>query len=215
MPEFEDRRHAGQALAAALGERQLDNPLVLALPRGGVPIGHEIAKALSAPLDILLVRKIGAPGNEEFALGAVVDGPRPQWVVDDEAMRLFSPPAGWFEQQVQVQLEEIERRRALYCGPRLAQPLADRDLILVDDGLATGSTVRVALKAIRNHHPRRVLLAVPVGPRETLERLQAEVDEVVCLTRPEPFRAVGNHYRDFSQVSDLEVMQLLAPAARL
>ena len=213
-PEFDDRQHAGQALAAALREQVLDDPLILALPRGGVPVGHEIAKALRAPLDILLVRKIGAPGNEEFAIGAVVDGPRPHWVVDEDALRLFAPPPGWFEQQLQVQLAEIERRRALYCGPRLAQPLAGRDLVLVDDGLATGSTVRVALEAIRQQQPRRVLLAVPLGPRETLQRLRGEVDELICLATPEPFLAVGNHYRDFTQVSDLEVMALLTPAAR-
>ena len=213
-PEFTNRQQAGRALAAALSEQTLDDPLILALPRGGVPVGHEIAKVLRAPLDILLVRKIGAPGHEEFALGAVVDGAQPQWVVDEDALRRFAPPPGWFEQQVQAQLAEIERRRALYCGPRQAQPLDGRDLVLVDDGLATGSTVRVALKAIARQQPRRVLLAVPVGPRETVQRLGDEVDGLICLATPEPFYAVGNHYRDFTQVSDLEVMALLAPAAR-
>src|SRR5690606_1235220 len=176
-----------------------------------VPLGYEIARALGAPLDILLVRKIGAPDNEEFALGAVVDGADPQWVVDEEMLRLFDPPPGWVAQQVSAQLREIERRRALYCGSRLPVPLEGRDLLLVDDGLATGSTARVAIQALRGASGRRIVLAVPVGPAETVERLRPLVDELVCLATPEPFRAVGNHYRDFRQLSDQEVVALLSP----
>lgn len=212
--QFADRHQAGRALAAALRDLPLSHPVVLALPRGGVPVAHEIAKALEAPLDILLVRKIGAPDNEEFALGAVVDGADPQWVVDEDMLRLFDPPPGWFSRQVDEQLREIERRRALYCGPRLPVPLQNRELVLVDDGVATGSTVRVALQALRGAGAARVVLAVPVGPAETLARLRPLVDELICLVTPEPFRAVGNHYRDFRQVSDLEVMELLSPGAR-
>lgn len=212
--QFADRHQAGRALAAALRDLPLSHPVVLALPRGGVPVAHEIAKVLGAPLDILLVRKIGAPDNEEFALGAVVDGADPQWVVDEDMLRLFDPPPGWFSRQVDEQLREIERRRALYCGPRLPVPLQNRELVLVDDGVATGSTVRVALQALRGAGAARVVLAVPVGPAETLARLRPLVDELICLVTPEPFRAVGNHYRDFRQVSDLEVMELLSPGAR-
>lgn len=214
---FEDRRQAGQALAAVLRERvvnaaPLHNPLVLALPRGGVPVAHEIAKVLNAPLDILLVRKIGAPGHEEFALGAVVDGIEPKWVVDEEMLKLFAPPPGWFDQQLATQLLEIERRRSLYCGARLPLAMQGRDVILVDDGLATGSTVRAALRALPDHHPRRIILAVPVGAAQTIERLRPQVDALVCLMTPDPFRAVGLHYRNFEQVSDREVIDLLTPA---
>lgn len=212
-PAFRDRHHAGQALAAVLGERSWQHPVVLALPRGGVPIDHEIARALSAPLDILLVRKIGAPGHEEYALGAVVDGDEPQCVVDEDMLRLFNPSPDWFAGQMAKQLREIERRRALYRGSRPTVPLERRDLIVVDDGLATGSSARVALKALRHRKPRGIVLAVPVGPLETIEKLRPEVDELFCLEMPEPFRAVGLHYEDFPQVTDLEVMELLAAGA--
>lgn len=213
--EFSDRHQAGQALVGALRDLQLRDPVILALPRGGVPVAHPIAQALGAPLDILLARKIGAPGHEEFALGAVVDGVEPQWVVDEEMLDRFDPAPGWFAQQVTEQLREIERRRALYCGPRLPVPLENREVVLVDDGLATGSTVRVALQGLRRQRPRRVVLAVPVGPSATVEKLRPLVDELICLVTPEPFRAVGDHYLDFRQVSDLEVMQLLSPGARI
>lgn len=212
---FSDRHQAGQALANVLRDLQLQDPVVLALPRGGVPVGHPIARALGAPLDVLLVRKIGAPGQEELALGAVVDGVEPQWLVDEDMLRLFDPAPGWFAQQVTEQLREIERRRALYCGPRQPLVLENREVILVDDGLATGSTARVALQGLRKQRPRRVTLAVPVGPRETVEKLRPLVDELICLLTPEPFRAVGDHYLDFRQVSDLEVMELLSPGARI
>lgn len=212
---FSDRHQAGQALANVLRDLQLHDPVVLALPRGGVPVGHPIARALGAPLDVLLVRKIGAPGQEELALGAVVDGVEPQWLVDEDMLRLFDPAPGWFAQQVTEQLREIERRRALYCGPRQPLVLENREVILVDDGLATGSTARVALQGLRKQRPRRVTLAVPVGPRETVEKLRPLVDELICLLTPEPFRAVGDHYLDFRQVSDLEVMELLSPGARI
>lgn len=208
-PHYTNRRHAGVALAMALRDLRLDNPLVLALPRGGVPVAKEIARALHAPLDVLLVRKIGAPGHEEFALGAIVDGPEPNWVVDEQMLERLDPPAQWFEQQVLEQLRELERRRVLYRGSRPPAQLENRDLIVVDDGLATGSSVRAALKGLREHHPRRVILAVPVGPVETVEKLREQVDELVCLETPTPFRAVGDHYRDFHQLSDQEVINLL------
>ena len=144
--QYTNRRHAGVALAMVLRDMPLENPLVLALPRGGVPVGKEIARALGAPLDVLLVRKIGAPGNEEFALGAIVDGPEPNWVVDEQMLERYDPPPEWFEQQVLEQIRELERRRLLYRGAKAPARLADRDLIVVDDGLATGSSMRAALQ---------------------------------------------------------------------
>jgi predicted phosphoribosyltransferase len=209
-PRYTNRRHAGVALAMALRDMPLEDPLVLALPRGGVPVAKEIARALGAPLDVLLVRKIGAPGNEEFALGAIVDGPGPSWVVDERMLERFDPPPEWFEQQVLEQIRELERRRVLYRGVRAPAQLEDRDLIVVDDGLATGSSMRAALKGLRAHHPHKVVLAVPVGPAETVQKLRDEVDALVCLDTPSPFRAVGDHYRDFHQLSDQEVIDLLA-----
>ncbi|MFJ3054053.1 MULTISPECIES: phosphoribosyltransferase [Pseudomonas nitroreducens/multiresinivorans group] len=208
--QYTNRRHAGVALAMALRDMPLENPLILALPRGGVPVGKEIARALGAPLDVLLVRKIGAPGNEEYALGAIVDGPEPNWVVDEQMLERFDPPPEWFEQQVLEQLRELQRRRLLYRGAKAPAALEDRDVIVVDDGLATGSSVRAALKGLREHHPHRVILAVPVGPAETVEKLRPEVDALVCLETPAPFHAVGDYYRDFHQLSDQEVIDLLA-----
>lgn len=208
--QYTNRRHAGVALAMVLRDMSLENPLVLALPRGGVPVGKEIARALGAPLDVLLVRKIGAPGNEELALGAIVDGPEPNWVVDEQMLERFDPPPEWFEQQVLEQLRELERRRVLYRGVKAPAQLEDRDLIVVDDGLATGSSMRAALKCLRAHHPHKVVLAVPVGPAETVQKLRDEVDALICLDTPSPFRAVGDHYRDFHQLSDQEVIDLLA-----
>jgi len=209
-PQFTNRRHAGVALAMALRNLTLLDPLVLALPRGGVPVGREIARALQAQLDVLLVRKIGAPGHEEFALGAIVDGTEPNWVVDERMLDRFDPPPDWFEQQVLEQIRELERRRVLYRGAKAPARLEDRDLIIVDDGLATGSSVRAALKGLREHHPRRVIVAVPVGPAETVAKLREEVDDLVCLETPTPFRSVGDHYRDFHQLSDQEVIDLLS-----
>jgi len=209
-PRYTNRRHAGIALAMVLREMPLVTPLILALPRGGVPVAKEISRILDAPLDVLLVRKIGAPDNEELALGAIVDGPEPNWVVDEQMIERFDPPPQWFEQQVLEQLRELERRRLLYRGVKAPAQLQGRDLIVVDDGLATGSSMRAALKGLRTHHPHKVVLAVPVGPAETVQKLRDEVDALVCLDTPSPFRAVGDHYRDFHQLSDQEVIDLLA-----
>ncbi|MEL7940144.1 phosphoribosyltransferase [Pseudomonas delhiensis] len=160
MNAFDDRRHAGKALAEALRERPMHEPLLLALPRGGVPVAYEISLALQYPLELLLVRKIGAPGHEEYAVGAVVEGDPPRWVKDEDLLRQLRVAPDWFERRLAEQLREIERRRARYCG---RQPLASRrgrDLILVDDGLATGNSVRAALQALREDGPRRIILAV-------------------------------------------------------
>ncbi|WP_417777216.1 phosphoribosyltransferase [Stutzerimonas xanthomarina] len=216
MPEsqlFRDRNHAGQELAEALQHLAANSPLVLALPRGGVPVAFEVAKRLSAPLDLVLVRKIGAPGNEELALGAVIDGAEPKWVINQELLHQIAPPPNWFEEEMQRQLTELERRRKRYCGERPAPVLTDRCVIVIDDGIATGATVRAALKGLKQSKPSHVVLAVPVGPRDVIEMLKTEVDELVCLAMPEPFIGVGCHYRDFEQTSDEQVVDLLARAA--
>lgn len=210
---FADRRDAGEKLAQAVKVLELVNPLVLALPRGGVPVGFEVARTLGAPLGILLVRKIGAPGHEEYGIGALVDGASPQVVIDEAAARLVGADQAYIDRQVARQLEEIERRRAAYrTGPPI--PLAGRTVIVVDDGIATGGTVRAALKALAKGAVGRIVLAVPLAPRDVLPELRALCDEVVCLSSPEPFYAVGAHYGDFIQTEDDEVVRLLAEARK-
>lgn len=210
---FRNRTEAGQALAARLQAMGLTEPVVLALPRGGVPVGYEVAKALGAPLDVILVRKIGAPGHEEFGIGAVVDGSAPQTVIDEATARMAGATPDYIQRKVAEELALIERRRAAYrAGPPI--PLDGRTAVLVDDGIATGNTVQVALQALAGASPARIVLAVPVAPRDTLSRLSTLCDDIVCLTVPEPFYAVGAHYRDFGQTSDDEVVQLLASARR-
>ncbi len=211
-PVFADRRDAGRRLAAALRGYARENPLVLALPRGGVPVGYEVARELGAPLDLVFVRKIGAPAQPELGLGAVVDGDDPQLVVNEDVVREVRPPPGYVEAEARRQLAEIERRRQLYRGGRPPEPVANRTVIVVDDGIATGGTVRAVLRALARLGPRRRILAVPVAPRETVEALRAEADDVVCLAMPEPFYAVGAHYDDFAQTEDRDVIELLAMA---
>lgn len=205
---FLDRREAGRLLGAALARLKLDNPVVLALPRGGVPVGYEVAKQLGAPLDILLVRKIGAPGHEEYGIGALVDGASPQVVIDEAAARITGADKAYIDRIVARELAELERRRAAY-RTRPPEDLAGRVVVLVDDGIATGGTVRAAVKGLKQSGARRVVLAVPVAPADTLRELKALCDEVVCLITPEPFYAVGAHYRDFDQTTDEEVIHFL------
>lgn len=209
---FKDRTDAGRQLAQALVGLAKSDPLVFALPRGGVPVAFEVAKALHAPLGILLVRKIGAPGHAEYGIGAVVDGMNPQLVLNEEAMEIVRPSRQYIEAEKTRQLAEIERRRALYFGERPPLSVEGRTVVLVDDGIATGGTVRVALKALRRDRAAHIILAVPVAPRDTVDVIRAEADEVVCLATPEPFRAVGLHYEDFDQTTDDEVIDLLRRA---
>jgi putative phosphoribosyl transferase len=208
-----DRRSAGLALAQALLRDRPPGPVVvLALPRGGVPIGAEIARALDAPLDLLLVRKIGAPWQPELAVAALVDGSPPDIVVDTQLMAMTGVDRAYVEARAQIEQQEIERRRRAYLGGRAPLPLQGVTVIVVDDGIATGTTARAALKALRRRQPARLMLAVPVGPRDTLAALRKEVDDLVCLAEPEPFHAIGLHYDDFHQVSDAEVLTALAAA---
>ena len=209
---FADRRDAGRRLALALEFLRGQDPLVLALPRGGVPVGFEVARALGAELDILLVRKIGAPGHEEYGLGAVVDGSNPQVIFNDDVMRDVAPSADYVEEEIRRQLKEIERRRSAYLGNRPPSSSTDRNVVLVDDGIATGGTIRAALRALRSLRPRRLIVAIPVAPPDVLVSLRREADDVICLQSPPNFRAVGLHYDDFSQIGDEEVVSLLGAA---
>ena len=207
---FADRKQAGKQLAQALLRYRNEDPVVLAIPRGGVPVGLEVACALDARLDIVLVRKIGAPFEPELAIAAVVDGDRPETVRNPEATTFPGISDTYMKEETARQLAEIERRRALYLGSRPRPQIEGRTAILVDDGIATGATVRAALIGVRRSKPRRLVLATPVAPPETIEALRKEADDVVCLASPEPFFAIGQFYETFDQLTDAEVIDLLA-----
>jgi putative phosphoribosyl transferase len=210
---FADRAEAGMLLAERLQRMRLREPiLVLALPRGGVPVAAEIARALHAPLDLLLVRKIGAPGEPELAVGAVAEGDPPELVIDAEVQRISGADARYIEATAQRELQEIARRRQRYLLGRAPPQVEGCSVIVVDDGIATGSTMRAALRAIRRRRPAALVLAVPVAAADTLASLSEEADRVVCLAQPSPFRAVGLHYDDFHQVEDDEVLDALQAA---
>ncbi len=206
-----NREEAGRLLAERLGAYRDRAPLVLALPRGGVPVAAEIARALHAPLDLLFVRKVGVPWQPELAYAALVDGNPPELVINEEVARYEPLEDSVLAEAVRDETAEIERRRRIYMAGREPLEVAGRCVILVDDGLATGTTARAALQALRRRRPSRLVLAVPVAPADTLSALRPLVDELVCLATPEPFRAIGLHYDDFHQLDDEEVLALLSP----
>ncbi len=209
MP-FIDRTDAGRQLAKALARYKAQRPVVLALPRGGVPVAAEVAAVLDAPLDLILVRKIGVPFQPELAMGAVVDGGKPVIVRNEDVISLTGVSEQEFNATCDRQLAEIERRRKLYLGDRPHPQIAGRTVIVVDDGIATGATTRAALQAIRMRKPSKLVLAVPVAPTEFLKELRDEADEIICLEDYEDFGAIGLFYSDFAQVSDTEVIEILA-----
>ncbi len=210
-PRFRDRFHAGRRLAAALAPYAgRPNLLVLALPRGGVPVGYEVARALNAPLDVMLVRKLGVPGYEELAMGAIASGGIR--VLSDDIVSAFRIPERAIAAIASREQQELERREKMYRNDLPPPDIRGRTVILVDDGLATGSTMRAAAAALRTQHPEKLVVAVPVAPPETCAMLRNEVDDVVCAIVPELFLAVGNWYSDFSQTSDEEVRELLQAA---
>src|SRR5918998_6924349 len=212
-PRFRDRAQAGRALAEPLRRYAgREDALVLGLPRGGVPVAFEIAQALDVPLDVFLVRKLGVPGHEELALGAIATGGTR--VLNRRVVESLDIPREWIEAIDAREMRELDRRERAYRGDRPPPDLTDRVVILVDDGLATGSTMIAAIRAVREDAPERVIVAVPVAPPEVCEALREEADEVHCLHTPHAFGAVGAWYSDFTQVTDDEVVALLERARR-
>jgi predicted phosphoribosyltransferase len=209
---FSDRTDAGRRLAVRLAELQLESPIIYALPRGGVPVAVEVARELGAPLDLVIVRKIGAPGYPEVAMGAVVDGDDPQLIVNDDVYAASGSDADGLERARQAELAEIERRRSRYLGDRPPLDPAGRTVVVVDDGLATGATAKAALAGLKRLGVGRTVLAVPVAPAETLREMRAMADDVVVLETPLDFWAIGQFYRDFHQLSDAETVRLLEQA---
>ena len=212
--QFLDRADAGRHLGEALKARYGNRPgvLVLGLPRGGIPVAYEVSKILVAPLDVFVVRKLGVPGHEELAMGAIARGGAV--VLNDDVVRALEIPRSTLNHVIERERHELERRERLYRGDRPLPPLAGISVILVDDGLATGASMHVAVQALRTHNPVTITVAVPVGAASTCGRFRRIADDVVCLTTPEPFYAVSGWYDDFSQTSDDEVFDVLTQAAQ-
>jgi putative phosphoribosyl transferase len=211
---FRDRKDAGERLAAQLLPFKDKAPVVLALPRGGVAIGFEIARLLGAPLDVVLVRKIGVPWQPELALGALADcgGGTPEIFIDERMQKALDIPPDYVRDETARQLAELERRRQIYCAGRPPVEIGGRTAIVVDDGIATGATMRVALRAVRRRGPAFLVLAAPVAAADTLAALASEADQTVCVAAPKGLGAIGYYYEDFHQMSDDEVTDLLARA---
>ena len=207
---YENRSDAGKRLTRELAAYKGQRPIILALPRGGVAVAAEVARALDAPLDLVLVRKLGVPMQPELAMGAIVDGAEPYIVRNEDILSLLALPEGEFERICERELAEIERRRKLYLRNRPRADVKGRTVIVVDDGIATGATTRAALRAIRKKGPQKLVLAVPVAPTSTVHELSGEADEIVCLQQHEPFYAIGLYYADFHQVGDQEVVGILS-----
>jgi putative phosphoribosyl transferase len=213
MVPFKDRRDAGKKLAQKLSAYSgHPNGLILALPRGGVPVAYEVAQALNVPLDIFIVRKLGVPGREELAFGAIASGG--VHVLNGDVVRMLSIPDEVIHFVAKREFQELQRREQLYRGDRPAPDVRNRTVILIDDGLATGASMRAAVAGLRAQHPSRIVIAVPTAAPETCEAFQSEVDEIVCAVTPELFYGVGRWYEDFSQVTDEEVRTLLQEADR-
>ncbi len=211
MTRYHDRTDAGRSLADALVSYADDPDVrVLALPRGGVPVAFEVARALHAPLDVVLVRKLGLPDHEEYAMGAIASGGLV--VLDRSAIARFGVSDEQISRTIERERRELERREQSYRGGRAPPEITGRTVILVDDGLATGASMHAAVAALREQHPKRVVVAVPLGASETCEAMRTEADDVVCAATPEPFLAIGLWYEDFSQTTDEEVRDLLARA---
>jgi putative phosphoribosyl transferase len=211
---FSDRLDAGKRLLERLPETDRKNTVVIALPRGGVPVGAVIAEGLGVPLDVILVRKVGAPMQPELAVAAVTDGKDMQITVNEAIKAELGLDDADIEELARKQLPEIERRREAYYEGREPTPLAGKTVIVVDDGVATGATMNSALRLIRKQKPARLILALPVAPADTIGQLAAHADDVVCLDTPTPFYAVGAHFADFTQVDDAEVVRLLRESRR-
>ena len=209
---FANRADAGRRLARELLQRKWRNPVVLGVPCGGVAVAVEVAHALRAPMDLVLVRKIGARGNPELAVGAIAEGAGCEPVLDLEAMEMTGTYRNYVEARARSELDEIARRRVLYLRGREPVPLAGCTAIIVDDGLATGTTARAVVKAVRARRPAQLVLAVPVASRQAVAALTPEVDLLVCLSQPAVFSAVGVHYGDFHQLCDEEVLAAVARA---
>ena len=209
MTVFQNRISAGRALADVLVTKNYIDPVILALPRGGVPVAVEIAKKLDAPIDLVMVRKIGLPRQRELAAAAIVNGDNPEIVVNEHIVSRAGLKKEDIDRLADKQLAEIRRRRSIYLKGRAQVSLEGRTAIIVDDGIATGATVRASLKAVRRKSPAKLVLAVPVAPADMVEALRQEVDELICLETPKYFQAIGQHYVDFSQVPDAEVVRLL------
>lgn len=207
---FVSREEAGRQLARRLKSMAIEDPVVFALPRGGVPVAAEVARELNAPLDLVLVRKIGAPGQPELAAAAIVDGPSPVLVENESVMRMLGLTSREISELAKPALAEIERRRKLYLGKRAPLDVSGKTAIVVDDGIATGTTARAALKALRSRNPRSLILAVPVAAPQAIAELGRDADRTVALLAPADFYAVGPYYQDFHQLTDDEVTATLS-----
>jgi putative phosphoribosyl transferase len=211
---FRDRQEAGQKLAAELAELQLQSPVVLALPRGGVPVAAEVAKALKAPLDLILVRKVGAPGNPELAVAAIVDGDPPDVVLNREIVEAYFLDDDALRVLIARERPELDRRRTAYRGKNAPLLVDGKTVIVVDDGAATGTTMKVAIRALKRRSPRKIVVAIPVAPADIATELAQEADSLICLSQPVRFRALSYYYANFPQLSDSEVLDVMALAAQ-
>jgi putative phosphoribosyl transferase len=206
---FRNRTEAGQMLAAELVELKLSDPVVLALPRGGVPVAAAVARALNARLDLVIVRKVGAPANPELAVAAIVDGNPPDVVLNREVIEAYELDDAELAALIQAERSELERRRFTYRSQHQPLSIANKTAILIDDGAATGTTMKVAIRALRRRSPREIIVALPIAPPDTIPQLTQEADHVLCLSQPPHFRALGYHYREFPQLTDEQVVRMV------